>query len=313
MTSTRSTLTATDLAGDLTKQVQAAKNPSRRANPPSEEGDVAPGDGPARAGDEAFTEAEVVRLAELEAIIDASVLALGSALLEIRDSRLYRKTHKRFEDYVAERFGFSRSWPYRQIEAAPVLALASPMGDITTERQARELIPLLDDPEKMRHVIEAASVDGRPTAARLRQERKKLTNDAATTVPETNARRRLIRVEELSEYVEFDLPAFLADPDVVNLRDASGLATVKLYNRRRQIETCIESDLGLAAEQRREAASEKRETARQLCEEAGLDDSDAETIDAVATKLRPVFEKAAATKAARRAPTPKTARAKRSS
>ncbi len=41
-------------------------------------------------------------------------------MTELRDRRLYRSTHKTFEDYCRERFGFSRRQPYHLIEAAVI-------------------------------------------------------------------------------------------------------------------------------------------------------------------------------------------------
>ncbi len=45
----------------------------------------------------------------------------GKALLELRDRRLYRSTHKTFEEYCKDRFGYSRRQPYYLIDAAAVV------------------------------------------------------------------------------------------------------------------------------------------------------------------------------------------------
>lgn len=300
MTTTSSNPTASnDLTGALAGRVKAVKKAASGSAPAAPRSEAAPLEG--------LTEAEAVRLAELETIVETSVATIGSALIEIRDSRLYRNTHKTFEDYVAGRFGFSRSWAYRQIDAAPVLALASPMGDITTERQARELLPLVDDLTAMREVIDAASIDGqRPTASRLRREVKKRTGDAP---PDSNARRGELRVETLSEFIDFDLAEFLADPDVAKLRDEFGYAVIKLDHRPKQVETLIATDLAKAAAQRREAASKKREAAQKLIDEADLDDENAAILDAIDANIQPLFKAAKNAKAAAR----KKPSAKRSS
>lgn len=92
------------------------------------------------------------RLAELEAVVERGMqtfVEVGSALMEIRDERLYRETHGTFERYLAERWGLSRAHGYRMIEAAHVAELVSPTGDIPpNERQARELVPLLHDADE---------------------------------------------------------------------------------------------------------------------------------------------------------------------
>lgn len=53
------------------------------------------------------------RLAQLERIVEDGVeqfVAVGEALREIRDSRLYKSTHDTFSAYVEERFGFTARW-----------------------------------------------------------------------------------------------------------------------------------------------------------------------------------------------------------
>jgi DNA N-6-adenine-methyltransferase (Dam) len=81
------------------------------------------------------TDAE--RLVELESVIEHSYLAEGAALGEINSQRLCRATHRTFEDYCQERWGISRSYAYRKMDAAKQAAL-SPIGDIPkNEYQAR--------------------------------------------------------------------------------------------------------------------------------------------------------------------------------
>lgn len=91
------------------------------------------------------------RLGELEGVIErglATFVEVGQALLEIRDSRLYRETHRTFEAYCRERWAMSKSHANRQIDAAVVARLLTPTGVIpANEAQARELAPLLRDGE----------------------------------------------------------------------------------------------------------------------------------------------------------------------
>jgi hypothetical protein len=88
-------------------------------------------------------------LAECEEVIErglATFVEVGEALLSIRDGRLYRETHDTFESYCRERWGMSKTHANRQIEAAGVAGTLTPMGAIpTSERQARELAPVLRD------------------------------------------------------------------------------------------------------------------------------------------------------------------------
>jgi len=109
---------------------------------------------------------ERLRLEALERVIERGMktfVAVGQALMEIRDDRLYQATHPSFEDYCRERWGFRRAHAHRLIQSAKVLQALSPMGDTpASERQARELTPLLDQPVQLR----AAWSDARARASR---------------------------------------------------------------------------------------------------------------------------------------------------
>jgi hypothetical protein len=45
---------------------------------------------------------------QLEKQVEQSFYLAGKALQKLRDQRLYRSTHSRFEDYCFDRFGFHR-------------------------------------------------------------------------------------------------------------------------------------------------------------------------------------------------------------
>jgi hypothetical protein len=109
------------------------------------------------------------RLVELELVVEqglATFVDVGNALLEIRDSRLYRGSHDTFEDYLEGRWSMSRQRGYQLIDAARV----STMVDTTNERQARELVPLLDQPDELRDAWQQTQerTGGQPTAAAVR-------------------------------------------------------------------------------------------------------------------------------------------------
>src|SRR5512135_1315685 len=93
-----------------------------------------------------LTRSESDKLRECETIIDrglATFVEVGTALLEIRDLRLYRATHGTFELYCRERWGISRVHAHRMIEAARVAENLLPTGNIpANERQARTLAVL---------------------------------------------------------------------------------------------------------------------------------------------------------------------------
>lgn len=96
-------------------------------------------------------------------------MEVGNALLAIRDGKLYKEAgYTSFEKYCQERWGWSRATAYRSIDSARVAAELSPTGDnpIATERQARELAPLLSNPDKLREVT--AKLPPAPTAKVIR-------------------------------------------------------------------------------------------------------------------------------------------------
>jgi hypothetical protein len=141
------------------------------------------------------------RLTKLETRIRAGLetfLEVGNALLEIRDSKLYRLDYATFEDYCRDKWHISRPRAYQLIKAASVvgnlstkvdISLAnnesqagdSPIGRLThpplppNERQVRELAGL--EPEKQREVwtdsVKSAA-GKRPTAKQVREAKEKL-------------------------------------------------------------------------------------------------------------------------------------------
>jgi hypothetical protein len=68
-------------------------------------------------------------------------IEVGSALLQIRDQRLYRMTHQTYADYCNERWGMSRQRAYQLIDSSQVGAELSTMVDKPpkNEREAREI------------------------------------------------------------------------------------------------------------------------------------------------------------------------------
>jgi len=110
------------------------------------------------------------RLRDLEKIIErglSTFIEVGNALLEIRDSRLYRDSHPTFEGYCRERWQIERAHAYRLIAAADAMHNLSPVGDTqpTSESQIRSLTGL--EPEQQREAWEEAiknAPNGKPTA-----------------------------------------------------------------------------------------------------------------------------------------------------
>ncbi|MCU0533590.1 MAG: hypothetical protein MUD14_06810 [Hydrococcus sp. Prado102] len=115
-------------------------------------------------------EAEKERLRELEAIVDRGLQTfyeVGQALIEIRDCKLYRQTHKTFEAYCQEKWSLTRRRAYQLIDASEVIQNLCTMVHKfpTNERQIRPLtkLPAAQQLEIWQKAIEE-SPDGNPTA-----------------------------------------------------------------------------------------------------------------------------------------------------
>ena len=90
-----------------------------------------------------ITEEESQHLIELEKTIAAgrqTFIEVGTALAEIHDKRLYKAQFETFEAYCVSKWGFKRAHAHRLIAAASVAQEMSPMGEVPSERIARELI-----------------------------------------------------------------------------------------------------------------------------------------------------------------------------
>lgn len=119
-----------------------------------------------------LTTQETVRLCELERIIQKgkdTFVEVGTALAEIRDSRIYRATFKTFEDYCDKRWEFSKRQCDRLISAAKVTKNLGPIGPKPeSEAQARPLakLPAEQQPAAWERAQEIAKEESKPVAAR---------------------------------------------------------------------------------------------------------------------------------------------------
>ena len=117
----------------------------------------------------------------LEIKIDRAISESWLALKQLRDRRLYRSTHKTFEEYALERFGYNRAHAYRLINAAVVLENLSRIqieDDLSpnwrqklpiSESQCRELakLPSKQQPFAWDQVLEVSNGKA-PTAKAVR-------------------------------------------------------------------------------------------------------------------------------------------------
>lgn len=106
----------------------------------------------------------VRRLAEAEAKIERGLSTfweVGSALMQIRDERLYRADFATFEDYCQDRWQMTRRRANQLVEAAQM----GTMVPIENERQARALAPVKEDPTEVREIYAEAERRGDTSSA----------------------------------------------------------------------------------------------------------------------------------------------------
>jgi hypothetical protein len=125
---------------------------------------------------EALTLNERARLKECEDAIEKGLdtfVAVGQALAEIRDSRLYRQLYPTFEDYCREKFQRGRDWAEVTINAAQVvLSLPISVGKPSPSLQQARLLAKVN-PELQAKAWRTASADGAPTTKKVRTEVRK--------------------------------------------------------------------------------------------------------------------------------------------
>lgn len=125
------------------------------------------------ADDAPLTQSEETQLAALEQTIERGLktfIDVGTALIVVRDMRLYRQRYGTFEEYCQQRWGMQRRYANRLIAAAEVVENLGPIGPIlpATESQARPLTKL--EPDEQREVWQKAvdtAPGGKVTAAHV--------------------------------------------------------------------------------------------------------------------------------------------------
>jgi transposase-like protein len=95
---------------------------------------------------------------------------LWSKMVELHDGDAHGVLgYTSWHAYCAEEFGMGQAHAYRLLHSGQVLAvIPRDNPKLSSERQARELAPLLDQPEQLREAWSAASKNGQPTAKEVR-------------------------------------------------------------------------------------------------------------------------------------------------
>jgi hypothetical protein len=139
-----------------------------------------------------ITMQESARLVELERTIETGMttfVEVGSALMEIRDSRLYRVEYKTFEAYCREKWGITDRHARNLIAASSAATKLGETGTMVpkTERQARPLATLAPEqqPQAWERAVEIAEGE-QPTARQVEEAVAEFNEaDEAVDAPET--------------------------------------------------------------------------------------------------------------------------------
>lgn len=119
-----------------------------------------------------LSRSEIYDLQQCEIIIAkglATFVEVGTALLKIRDSRLYRKNYATFEKYCQERWQMTKSRANQLVDAAKVCENLTTLVVIPdSERVARPLASLTPDQQREAW-SRAAEQYGHPTSAQVKR------------------------------------------------------------------------------------------------------------------------------------------------
>jgi hypothetical protein len=116
----------------------------------------------------ALSTIERAKLENFETIIEDGLQTcfdVGRALLAIRDEKLYRLSHKTFEEYCGERWNLKRQRAYELISASEIEARLSEISDTKPkESHTAELkkLPPAEQPAAWQEAVEESN--GKPTA-----------------------------------------------------------------------------------------------------------------------------------------------------
>jgi hypothetical protein len=163
-----------------------------------------------------LTADEKQRLAKLEKMIDAKLgdfFEVGSALMEIKINGLFRETHRNFNVYCQERWGFGRSYANKLIGSAErIQLLPQDLPKPANEFQIRPFLKLEPDefPKKWQTILDAAGA-GKVTS-RIVEE--------ALDLPKRKRKRRNLKTSDQKERVNELLASLRAALEEKNVEGA---------------------------------------------------------------------------------------------
>lgn len=236
-----------------------------------------------------LTSSEMAERNHLEGVIDSVInginqlAQIGDASLKVlRDKRLYRSTHKTFEDYCQDRFGITRRYANNRIVFASILEdLGTRVPKLPeTEYQARPLAKL-DTPEQQAEAwqnAQKASGEEQPSSAKVNQSVDDLlaklkaaetrANDAETNLGEAKKERDLAWEREQkadAKWRQYREDLLEASKREKAIRDEMN---AKLKAKQQELKDADEVHRESLAEMREQIAAEERKRPRTDAEQA---------------------------------------------
>jgi hypothetical protein len=163
-----------------------------------------------------LTAEEKQRLSKLEKVIDAKLgnfFEVGSALMEIKVNGLFRETHRNFNVYCQERWGFGRSYANKLIGSAErIQLLPQDLPKPANEFQIRPFLKLEPDefPKKWQTILDAAGA-GKVTSKIVEE---------TLHLPKRRRKRRNPKTSDQKEQVNELLGSLRAALEEKNVEDA---------------------------------------------------------------------------------------------
>ena len=163
-----------------------------------------------------LTAEEKQRLSKLEKVIDAKLgdfFEVGSALMEIKVNGLFRETHRNFNVYCQERWGFGRSYANKLIGSAErIQLLPQDQPKPANEFQIRPFLKLEPEefPKKWQTILDAAGA-GKVTSKIVEE---------ALHLPKRKRKRRNLKTSDQKEKVNELLDSLRAALNERNVEEA---------------------------------------------------------------------------------------------
>lgn len=145
-----------------------------------------------------LTPTEAERLDNLETVISSgmrSFVEVGTALAVIRDDRLYRASHRTFEAYVADKWGWNRSTAYKYIYASDVQATCSDVATLPTIEHGY-LLSAFSEGQQRKIAPQVAPLSVRDARKVVKQFRDEVTNTDAVSEAARKEIREALRSDE---------------------------------------------------------------------------------------------------------------------